>query len=671
MTDVFLSYSRDDQATARRFAEAFEREGLTVWWDQTLRSGENYDQVTEAALREAKAVVVLWSKHSVDSRWVRAEATQADRNGTLVPVMIEACNRPIMFELKHTAELAHWKGNAADPVWKSFLGDIRQFVKKAAPAAAPAAATATARRPVRSGTAVTLLIVAVLAAGLFWNFYHAHRPVVTSTMPAAATTAKEVTLAVLPFADMSTAHDQESFSDGLSEEILNQLAQIKAMRVTGRTSSFSFKGKNEDLRVIAGKLGVGNLLEGSIRKDGNQLRITAQLINGKDGAHLWSQTYDRELSGIFALQEEIAKDVAKALSVTLDVGDLPRALGGTTNVEAYDKYLQAQSLFHQLGPRELQRALQLYREAVAQDPDFARAWSGLYTALGFSLVWTPENSASALKEMAKASERMETLAPNAWWTQTMRATQFTLQHEWSNADTASSAALASAPASEIDAVQSRNDFLTYVGRVREAVEYSVRVGQMDPLSLSASGFLQGALDFAGRPDEAQAEYVRSKDFAGDHAIWDWWALQRLWRKKGASLAEIRAQFQVLLKHESLPIALNHIVLENLDNNEAVLAAIRQAFKDPANQDATRMAVITQYADHFGAPDVALAAMRRSLVELNGNIFSLLWSQTRPELRSDPRFKDILRDLKLVNYFRTSGNWGDFCKPVGEDDFECH
>ncbi len=122
MPDIFLSYSRDDQATARRFAEAFEREGLSVWWDQTLRSGENYDQVTESALRDAKAVVVLWSRKSVDSRWVRAEATQADRNGTLVPVMIEPCNRPIMFELKHTAELAHWKGEPADQAWRSVPG---------------------------------------------------------------------------------------------------------------------------------------------------------------------------------------------------------------------------------------------------------------------------------------------------------------------------------------------------------------------------------------------------------------------------------------------------------------------------------------------------------------------------------------------------------------------
>ena len=115
MPDIFLSYSRDDQTTARLFAEGFEREGFSVWWDATLNPGEAFDQVTEKALREAKAVVVLWSKKSVDSRWVRAEATQANESKTLVPVMIEPCKRPIMFELTHTADLSQWTGERKDP----------------------------------------------------------------------------------------------------------------------------------------------------------------------------------------------------------------------------------------------------------------------------------------------------------------------------------------------------------------------------------------------------------------------------------------------------------------------------------------------------------------------------------------------------------------------------
>jgi hypothetical protein len=128
MPDIFLSYNREDQAVARRFAEAFEREGLNVWWDVTLRSGEAYDKVTEQALRDARAVVVLWSKKSVESRWVRAEATLADRNRTLVPAMIEPCERPIMFELTQTADLSRWSGEASDRTWQAFLADVRQFV---------------------------------------------------------------------------------------------------------------------------------------------------------------------------------------------------------------------------------------------------------------------------------------------------------------------------------------------------------------------------------------------------------------------------------------------------------------------------------------------------------------------------------------------------------------
>jgi hypothetical protein len=129
LPDIFLSYSREDQATARRFAEGFEREGFTVWWDAALDAGQAYDEVTEKALQDARAVVVLWSKKSVASRWVRAEATQANENQTLVPVMIEACKRPIMFELTHTADLSHWTGDANDKAWQSYLAGLRRFVE--------------------------------------------------------------------------------------------------------------------------------------------------------------------------------------------------------------------------------------------------------------------------------------------------------------------------------------------------------------------------------------------------------------------------------------------------------------------------------------------------------------------------------------------------------------
>jgi hypothetical protein len=130
MPEIFLSYARDDQEVARRFAQGFEREGLGVWWDQALNPGEAFDQVTEAALASASAVVVLWSKTSVSSRWVRAEATQANATNRLVPVMIEPCTRPIMFELTHTADLSHWKGKPDDPAWQGFITGLRRFIER-------------------------------------------------------------------------------------------------------------------------------------------------------------------------------------------------------------------------------------------------------------------------------------------------------------------------------------------------------------------------------------------------------------------------------------------------------------------------------------------------------------------------------------------------------------
>lgn len=129
MTDIFLSYNREDQTSAKRFAQGFAAQGFDVWWDTTLRAGEAYDEVTEAALRSAKAVVVLWSPRSVVSRWVRAEATVALRNGTLIPCMIEPCDRPIMFELTQTAELGHWLGEPNDAAWRAFLADVRRLVE--------------------------------------------------------------------------------------------------------------------------------------------------------------------------------------------------------------------------------------------------------------------------------------------------------------------------------------------------------------------------------------------------------------------------------------------------------------------------------------------------------------------------------------------------------------
>ena len=268
-----------------------------------------------------------------------------------MPVMIEPCKRPIMFELTQTAELSHWKGDAQDaagrrgwcaavraegipaslarPQCRAVPQPNRQLHCEASPASPSASVRCSLPAAGRS-------LLHSLAGQPQWQL---RRPCGHCGAPA------EVTLAVLPFANLSSDPEQEYFSDGLTEEILNQLAQIEDLRVTARTSSFSFKGKNEDLRVIGEKLGVANMLEGSVRKDGKQLRITAQLISGRDGApplvadlrpgtqrRVRTAGRDRQGRGPGAERQAGCRRHQ-------------RAKGGTTNVEAYDKYLRAAALF--------------------------------------------------------------------------------------------------------------------------------------------------------------------------------------------------------------------------------------------------------------------------------------------------------------------------------------
>jgi TolB-like protein len=528
-----------------------------------------------------------------------------------------------------------------------------------------------AKRFTSTGVAMTILAALLVAGAGAWVL--SSKRGVTAVAAVTSTPAADaaVTLAVLPFADMSPAHDQEYFSDGLTEELLNQLAQIKALRVTARTSSFSFKGKGEDMRVIGEKLGVANLLEGSVRKDGNQLRITAQLISGRDGTHLWSKTYDRELSGIFALQEEVAKDVAEALSVTLDVGELPRIQGGTTDVEAYEKYLQARELYLQGGLPQTRPAVQLLREALVLDPQFSRAWLLLAYTLPETMVGSRrEDTTSIRAEAAAASERVLELAPDAWWSHALRANQLLGRRQWAQAESEMNAAVNSAVlASTADLVDGRGQILRRVGRVREGLSTLEQERERNPLSLVASTELQIFLDAAGQPDLAQEEYLRSRDLAGTHQRANIFALMRLLSRDDAKPEEISEQFRTLLASESLRMPLSHSLAATFNDPKKAREAIRQAIEDPANQDTVRMSVVAMYADAFNERDLALTAFRRAVIDFHSD--AIVWNAYRSGLRTDPRFKDILREIGLVDYFRASGKWGDYCRPLGEVDFECH
>jgi TolB-like protein len=335
LNDIFLSYSREDAAVAQRYADAFEREGMSVWWDTALKSGEAYDEVTEAALRGAKAVVVLWSPRSVVSRWVRAEATIADRNKTLVPVMIEPCERPIMFELTQTANLIHWDGNPEDGAWQGFLKDVSQFV----------------------GREPTLVIAAPPKA-------------------TALALPDKPSIAVMPFANLSGDPEQSYFVDGLMEEIVTSLSRNRSLFVIASGSTLSFKGQNMSPVEAGKKLGVRYILEGSVRKAGDRVRIAVRLLDATDGTQIWAERYDGGLEDIFALQDDVAIGATGVIESSVHAAEIRRAVERPTeDLRSYDLVLQALVKFRTYQREEVFEALSLLEHAIELDPTNATALS--------------------------------------------------------------------------------------------------------------------------------------------------------------------------------------------------------------------------------------------------------------------------------------------------------
>ena len=224
-------------------------------------------------------------------------------------------------------------------------------------------------------------------------------------------------LAVLPFMDMSPEHDNEYFADGMTEELLNVLAKAGGIRVASRTSSFAFKGKDSDIKTVAKKLNVGHVVEGSVRKSGNRLRITAQLIETATDSHLWSETYDRDLDDIFAIQDDIAGEIGKVLRCTLKSTNLPDA--PCTNCEAYDIYLRGRSFLFKGGLTDIAHAVALFNRATEIDPDFARAWEDLAVAYAQQAIYF-EGGDAEKSAADEASQKALTLAPNSGSTHAAR-----------------------------------------------------------------------------------------------------------------------------------------------------------------------------------------------------------------------------------------------------------
>lgn len=360
---VFLSYARTDQAQASKLALALETAGLAVWWDGLIEGGAAFAKSIENELDHCDAVIVVWSKASAESDWVLDEASQGRDLRKLVPVSIDGTLPPLGFRQYHAIDLARWRGLAASPEIEAIVRSVAAAGSAVQhppvrPAIPPSRAAISRRSVVIAGAGVAV----AGAAGLFaWR----------SGIFGAAD-APPNSVAVLPFANMGGDRSQDYFSDGLSEELRATLARNLSLQVMAQASSSKFRDSKEDAVSIARALGVAFLLVGSVRQSKNVVRVTADLTDGTTGFSKWSQTFDRNLEDIFAVQSEIAASVASAL--VAKIAPAKAQSGGTTSVEAFDAYLRGRALYDLSADEASERAaLAQFDLAVAADPDYAAA----------------------------------------------------------------------------------------------------------------------------------------------------------------------------------------------------------------------------------------------------------------------------------------------------------
>jgi serine/threonine-protein kinase len=490
--------------------------------------------------------------------------------------------------------------------------------------------------------ATFVVTVAVIAAGLL--AYQSMRSRAAAPRQSEAAPAPQKSIAVLPFVNMSADKNDEYLSDGVSEELITALSKITGLQVKARTSSFAFKGKNEDIQKIGELLHVSNLLEGSVAKAGNKLRITAQLIQASDGNHLWSDTYDRDMQDIFAVRSEVAQQVAETLKVRL-LGEDKRKIDKkpTENLEAYNLYRQGRFYADKLSEEGMAKAVPFFQQAIEKDPRFALAYAGMadnYVIAADAIIPPREAFAKAKEAALKAIELDDSLAEAH---ASLGFVHYHYDWDWAAAERELKRAISLNPQSA-QSYTLYEHYLAGMGRYDEAKKYGARALELDPLSVSAHWFLGWGAIYAGRYDEAIGFFSKALELDPNNP-WTRWFLGRAYLFSGNSARAIEEIETALRFGPDDPLGLGfagyvYAVTGRRADALKILQRLDELQKHRFISTISRAYV---YAG-LGDKDKAFEWLEKAYQERSD---SLAWFRFDPEskaLQSDPRFTALMRKV---------------------------
>ena len=675
MTDsakaVFLSYASQDLEATKRICDALRAAAIEVWYDQSeLRGGDAWDQKIRQQVKSCYLFVPIISANTQarEEGYFRREwklavdrtNDMAEDRAFLLPVVIDSTSDSAA-RVPEKFRDVQWTRLPADSSTDAFVEHVRRLVLPETPvsvARSPQVPTplvasssvGSAAPPIPATVPKSRSMLPWLVGGflvLGGGFLAAERllvhrtPTIATDTPAAAAAStgnvNAKSLAVLAFADMSEKKDQEYFSDGLTEELINQLGKTPGLRVIARTSSFSFKGKSDDIPTIAAKLQVAHILEGSVRRSGDHLRVSTQLIRADSGTQLWSETYDREFKDVFAVQDEITTAVVAALKLKLGGGSTAETVHGTTNAEAYAAYLIGRKLYAQWTPGSWRRSIEAYQKAIALDPNYAQAYADL--SLTQYYLGDTEGDVSLMILARESAQKAIDLDPRYGGGYAQRAAMRAVTFDWAGAEADAKQAVALDPTDPL--VLSNYGFvLIGLGRLSEAIVMYRKALERDPLDDAAWKYL-------GEIFTAQHDYLAAYDAfsramsvnpANSFTKANLATLQLLDGKASEALTTCQT-----IDGEGFRDSCVAMAAHTLHDAKASQTALDAVIARSATSAAYQIAEV--YAGR-GEKDLAFEWLERAYRQQDGGLMQLKVDPLLASLHSDPRFKALMKKMNL-------------------------